>query len=729
MSDLAFLVEEIPDGEALLFGGKARSLGMMVREGLRVPRAVGVSSEAYDRYIDSTGLRGKILIELNRKSFEDMRWEEMWDAALRIRGLFSKTPINQELRADLEPILKTFDGPVVVRSSAVGEDSANASFAGIHESYVNVKGLESILEHLKLVWASLWSDRAMLYRKELGLDVESSTMAVAVQEMVFGERSGIIFGMSPNEPDQAVVEAVHGLNQGLVDGTVEPDRWILDRNTGWVLAHHPASREKAVVSAIEGVKLSILSKDRTETPPLADEEVARVYEAAMKAESIFGSPQDVEWTILGGELYVLQSRPITAAPSDDRNQERAWYISLQRSFDRLREMRFRIEDELIPAMAEEGARLEEIDLSILEDGNLAEEIEQRIEIYDEWHQIYWDEFIPFAHGVRLFGQVYNDTIHPSDPYEFVDLLGGEEMISIDRNRRLEEMASKLRDDPALARIAEERGEIPADHPLGYEVRDFISIFGGKYSHNPLTWKGLTKLLLEVASSPPRKGRSSKKQELKGRFLSKFQGEERSQMEKLLDLARVSYRLRDDDNIYLGKIESELEASRAEGIGRLASEDRYPGGEISDSELLAALKDPGRRPKATARKETQKSPSLNTARQLLGQPASRGVSTGRARVIKDEHDLFSFKHGEILVVDAVDPNMTFVVPLAAGIVERRGGMLIHGSIIAREYGIACVTGVPDATEVIKTGDMVTVDGFLGIVTVDHRSAKKNPGKMI
>lgn len=729
MSDLALQVEEIPDADAHIFGGKARSLGMMVREGLRIPRAVGISSEAYNQYIDSTGLRGKILIELNRKSFEDMRWEEMWDAALRIRGLFSKTPINQDLRAHLEPVLRTFDGPVVVRSSAVGEDSANASFAGIHESYVNVKGIESILEHLKLVWASLWSDGAMLYRKELGLDVESSTMAVAVQEMIFGEQSGVVFGMSPNEPDQSVIEAVHGLNQGLVDGTVEPDRWILDRGSGMVLAHHPASREKAVVSAREGVKLSPLSKDRAETPPLTDEEVAIVYEIAMKAESIFGSPQDVEWTILGDELYVLQSRPITTAPSDDHDPERTWYISLKKSFDRLREMRSRIEDELIPAMVEEGARLEEVNLNILKEGDLAEEIGQRIEIYGKWHQIYWDEFIPFAHGARLFGQVYNDVIRPSDPYEFVDLLSGTEMIVMDRNRQLEEMASKLRDDPALARTAEETGEIPADHPLGYEVRDFINLFGGKYSQNPTAWKGLTKLLLEVASSPPRKRRSVTKQELKEKFLSKFQGEERSQMGDLIDLARVSYRLRDDDNIYLGKIESELEAARAEGIDRLAAEDRHPGGEISDSELMAALKDPSLRLKATTRTEPEKPPSHSMARQLVGQPASRGVATGSARVVKDDQDLFSFKHGEILVVDAVDPNMTFVVPLAAGIVERRGGMLIHGSIIAREYGIVCVTGVPEATDAIKTGDMVTVDGFLGIVTIDRRSMKKNPGKMI
>jgi pyruvate,water dikinase len=111
-----------------------------------------------------------------------------------------------------------------------------------------------------------------------------------------------------------------------------------------------------------------------------------------------------------------------------------------------------------------------------------------------------------------------------------------------------------------------------------------------------------------------------------------------------------------------------------------------------------------------------------ARQLVGQPAGAGIAFGKARVVLDSSDLFNFKSGEILVCDAVDPNMTFVVPLAAGIVERRGGMLIHGAIIAREYGIPCVTGVADAANLIRTGDRVTVDGHLGIVIIGEPSLK-------
>jgi len=185
---------------------------------------------------------------------------------------------------------------------------------------------------------------------------------------------------------------------------------------------------------------------------------------------------------------------------------------------------------------------------------------------------------------------------------------------------------------------------------------------------------------------------------------------------LLDLARTSYRLRDDDNIYLGRIEAELfralvevqrRSGKAAGL-RLASS--------NVDQFILALTDPDFRP------SREKSPPKGVpghavkARQLIGQPAGQGVAIGRARVVKRPEDLLDFKRGEILVCDAVDPNMTFVVPLAAGVVERRGGMLIHGAIIAREYGLPCVTGVPEVSAVLCTGDRITVDGYLGIVTV-------------
>jgi pyruvate,water dikinase len=208
--------------------------------------------------------------------------------------------------------------------------------------------------------------------------------------------------------------------------------------------------------------------------------------------------------------------------------------------------------------------------------------------------------------------------------------------------------------------------------------------------------------------------------LQQRFFARFQGPKRKEAEELLDLARSSYRLRDDDNIYLGKIEAQLLSAVKEATSRVESSERrgtYKS-ELDDLKSVIHDLDYGNRHRELAVSSNEYGFKVNP-RQLVGQPAGPGLSKGKARVIRHHMDLQDFKNAEILVCDSVDPNMTFVIPLAAGVIERRGGMLIHGAIIAREYGLPCVTGIPDATSLIHTGDDITVDGFLGIVTIAQK----------
>ena len=173
-------------------GGKGYALARLAGQGFRVPATFCLTIAAYNDYIDATGLRERILMELNRKDFKEMRWEEIWDASLRIRNLFLTTSMPVAMTAELGDFFSRHlaDRAVVVRSSAPEEDSARASFAGLHESFVNVMGVAAILHHLRLVWASLWSDAALLYRQELDLDIEKSSMAVVIQELVSGDCLG-----------------------------------------------------------------------------------------------------------------------------------------------------------------------------------------------------------------------------------------------------------------------------------------------------------------------------------------------------------------------------------------------------------------------------------------------------------------------------------------------------------------------------------------------------------
>lgn len=716
-------IQQVDPHESAQFGGKATALAELQRRGFLLPETLCIGVDAYRQFVCSAGLRERILLELHRKHFGDMRWEEIWDAALRIRNFFLRTAIPAVLAEDLRARLERRFGqrPVAVRSSAPGEDTERASFAGLHDSFLNVCGADAMLIHIRLVWASLWSDRALLYRQELGLDIERSAMAVVVQAMVDGERSGVVFSRHPQNARQTVIEAVYGLNEGLVDGTVEPDRWLLDRRTGRILAHHPPARRQYAVRPVgSGTALSPLPEGLDGLPPLNPEQARQVWSVARRAEQEFGGPRDLEWTYRASQLFTLQCRPLTSTAPED---ERSWYLSLHRSYENLRRLQQQIEGELIPEMMAVAAALEQVPLAKLSSTRLADELRKRQMAVDHWRHVYRQAFIPFAHGVRLFAQVYNDRIGPENPYEFLSLLAATDLWSVRRNQALAGLAALASDeDAALPALAAGRLE-QASPEFGQAVADFMAEFGALFE-----WAGggeapeqqLAGLLRELGRQPAAvREVVAPPQDLAAAFVGSFPCCDRERANELLELARASYRLRDDDNLHLGQIE----AQQAKAIRLARARLRRTLGErvdgLPESILPLLLRDPKERTSLPDSLAPVPQPARRriVARQLVGQPAGPGIATGVARVMVRREQFLSFRRGEILVCDAIDPNLTFVVPLAAAIVERRGGMLIHGAIIAREYGLPCVTGVPDATEAIPDGAQVTVDGYLGIVTVE------------
>ncbi|GAX62568.1 phosphoenolpyruvate synthase/pyruvate phosphate dikinase [Candidatus Scalindua japonica] len=333
--------------------------------------------------------------------------------------------------------------------------------------------------------------------------------------------------------------------------------------------------------------------------------------------------------------------------------------------------------------------------------------------------MYWKEFIPFAHGIRLFGVFYNDTVSPSDPYEFMELLGATEMESTERNQMLEQMALYIRTNSGLADKL--KNNIYDDEQLMKEVHQFIEkygdiSFGTSYClSNP---KSVISLVMELAlqSAPKKRLKTGNVEALKNNYLSHFQDEQRTYAVEILDLARASYQMRDNDNVYLSRIKTQvLQAVDLYKI-RLEKSGKQKIGNLDIENIIESLHENESVQKPHSERTFDQTGFKMKARQIVGQPAGPGIAEGIARVIIDPSDLSEFKAGEILICDAIDPGMTFVVPLSAAIVERRGGMLIHGAIIAREYGIPCVTGIPDATTLIQSGDEVTVDGYLGIVIV-------------
>ena len=338
---------------------------------------------------------------------------------------------------------------------------------------------------------------------------------------------------------------------------------MIDRAAKMMDHSAPSDRTSYYLPEGESISLKTLPAELASRPPLSSEQVWEVFEMALQLEGIFDSPQDLEWTRADGLLYLLQSRPITTVATEKQDQ-RPWYLSLKRSYENLKELRRHLEQELLPAMTAAAVELQQQELSVLNDADLAREIKHRQDINEQWVAVYWRDFIPFAHGMRLFGQLYNDALRPEDPFEFMSLLGGAPLASLDRNRRLAELAVQVRQDSRLAE-AISRKEL---HSLPPEFRqlldDFLNLYGDLSC--PVTGaqcqqgpEAILQIIMKMAEHPPRPvaAAAADVATLTRNYLNRFAGVKQQEAADILDLARASYRLRDDDNVYLGRIEAQM----------------------------------------------------------------------------------------------------------------------------------------------------------------------------
>ena len=577
-----------------------------------------------------------------------------------------------------------------------------------------LQGAEAILEAIRIVWASLWSDGALLYRHELGLDPGKSGMAVIIQEMVVGDVSGILFTRAPQDGSVMMAEAVWGLNQALVDGSIEPDRWQFNRATGAVTEKHEVVHTVALRPTTHGTELSPLGEAQKGQSPFDPVLCRELFQAGCQLEASLGQALDIEWTYSDKNLHILQARPITTSLQTEEGDERPWYLSLHRSLDNLEALRMELEQQVLPGMDHDAEKMSAVELSHLSNRTLAGEYLRRRRILDKWLSVYKEKCIPMAHGLRLFGEFYNDLLKPEDPHEFINLLHSDDLLAVKRNRQLREMAELLRKDHRLLQQLKDGRGLPDGSPLKLRLEAFNHEYSG------INWVlpqelDLSSWLVKLAEQDSDdKSEGLKQADREQAFFDQVPETERGMADRILAVAKASYLLRDNDNLYLGKVRAGVSAAEQEIRERIGS---------GVSEGLDKILPETTEKKVFSRYESQREPvespdTWQRARQLVGQPAGPGVNSGPARVLDNASVLTDFKAGEVLVCDAIEPNMTFLAPLAAAIIERRGGMLVHGAIIAREYGIPCVTGIPEATKVIKSGDQLTVDGYLGIVTIDR-----------
>jgi phosphohistidine swiveling domain-containing protein len=303
-------------------GGKGANLGELTRAGLPVPPGFCVAASAYQDYLKATQLDQVIEAVLAEIDLEDLLDVEHKSA--QIRDAIIAQPVLPEIARQVidsyHRLLSENEGrldpdiSLAVRSSATAEDQANASFAGQLETYLNVRGEASLLEHVQKCWTSLWTDRVVSYIARQGLDHRSVSMSVVVQAMIPSEVSGVLFTANPvtGESGEVVINASWGLGEAIVSGLVSPDTITVRKCDGQILSRQIGAKELMVRYAGDGgTEESPVPENLRTSSALAHAQVVELLELGDKIEAHYGKPQDIEWGYCNGRCYLLQSRPIT----------------------------------------------------------------------------------------------------------------------------------------------------------------------------------------------------------------------------------------------------------------------------------------------------------------------------------------------------------------------------------------------------------------------------------
>jgi len=293
-------------------GGKAASLGELTAADLPVPPAFVVTADTYRTFIEDTGIAADLFDAVDVDADDSTALAEAAETAGElIRGTELPDDLRSEITAAYERIGD--DASVAVRSSATAEDLPDASFAGQQETFLNVTGAD-LLERVRECWASLFTQRAIYYRQEQGFDHDAVDIAVVVQAMVDADKSGVMFTSHPSTGAPVVtIEAAWGLGEAVVSGAVTPDNYVIDRASGEVSEETVAEKKVMHVRDAETGETveRAVPEDRREARVLEDAELATLRDLGEEIEAHYGDPQDVEWAIADGEVYLLQSRPIT----------------------------------------------------------------------------------------------------------------------------------------------------------------------------------------------------------------------------------------------------------------------------------------------------------------------------------------------------------------------------------------------------------------------------------
>ena len=325
--DLVTWFDNLRKTDIPLVGGKNANLGEMISAGLPVPPGFAVTAYAYEKFIEETHIAKKIY-EIIKETVTNINDPKQYNAASKkIRELIEKSSMPKEIEnavklayKELNKKLNLKDVFVAVRSSATAEDLPDASFAGQQETFLNVRGVDELLENIVKCWSSLFTPRAIFYRNEKGFAHEKVFISVGVQKMVNSRAAGVIFTLNPVTGDtrHIVIEGNHGLGEAVVSGSVTPDDFIVDKVSMKIIEKRLSKKTVQYIRDPQTGKTvhADVPVDKQEQPCVNDEEILKLAELAKRIEQHYGKPQDIEWAIdrdipFPANVFIVQSRPET----------------------------------------------------------------------------------------------------------------------------------------------------------------------------------------------------------------------------------------------------------------------------------------------------------------------------------------------------------------------------------------------------------------------------------
>ena len=822
-------------------GGKGAQLGELSRiEGIHVPPGFCVTVDAFRQVLAGLPSIDDQLDRLARVQAADRA--AIGELSAQIRALVEGVVMPEDVVSAISASLVRLgeQRAYAVRSSATAEDLPRASFAGQHDSYLNVVGLESAVQHVLKCWASLFTERAVTYRRRNGFDDRNVLMAVVVQQMVSPTAAGVMFTADPVTSNRkvATVEAVRGLGEALVSGLVNADVY--------------AVRDDVLVTAADVPK-------RPTQPVLTDAQVVRLVQLGRRIEAHFGCPQDIEWCLAGDDFHIVQSRPITTLfpiPTTDDHDKHV-YISVghqQMMTDAMKPLGLslwqlttprpmheaggRLFVDIAPALATPAGRASL--LALAKSDPLTRDALQTVVDRDDLVRLRPDEPVPPAPvpvAIEADPAIVTELIEHSrasvaalrrevesvtgpalidfivadiaelkrilfDPRSHQVIMAGIEgtwwlndqieawlgetnaagallqsvpdNVTSQMGLALLDVADTIRPHPDVVAfiqravdegraddgLLDEMAALPGGQVAVRSIRRYLDEYGmrcageiditrTRWSERPATL--LPTLLGNINTFEAGAGERRFAQglvqsqreadELLERLRALPDGQAKAELVEAM-IARVrtfaGYReypkygmvsryfvykqalLREADRLVRAGVLSDREDIyylRLDELGDVVRTNEADHGLISD------------RREAFCHYETLVAPRLLTSDgevitgryrhedlppgALPGLPVSAGIVQGRARVVTDMAQA-SLEPGDILVTAYTDPSWTPLFLTAAGIVTEVGGLMTHGAVIAREYGLPGVVGVERATRLIRDGQRIRVNAIAGYV---------------